>query len=223
MHKRSSDLPSRRTRAHRLNRCRRAPIGTVLAGLHYLATEVTAKAVHRTHTAPPGLSASSGLQLGHRPNEPAARWPLALPDGPAGVEELLLDAEKNSALVLRDIATVPRVSSFCSPVIVIKPPAGSCIFEEEVFRPVLVMSSYDWIEVVLAATRDCSHMRANYVFGVGPLLAQSFADALDVGATTPNTPQIPFGGLKRSDVCYECGQSKREVLQSPQAATVTQR
>lgn len=172
-------------------------------------------------------SASAGLQLGNPLDESTTLGPLTLPGDPERIEELLLDAEKHGASVLRGVAAVPEVGSFCAPAIVIDAPAGSRILDEEVFGPALAVRSYDSIDTVLAATRDCPHGLAGYVVGQDLARARSVADALDVGiagvgTATPNTPQIPFGGLKLSGVGYEGGRVGLEAFQTLQTVAITQ-
>lgn len=172
-------------------------------------------------------SASAALQLGNPLDESTTLGPLTLPGDPERVAELLLDAEKRGAVVLRSPASVPEVGSFCAPAIVIDAQPGSRVLDEEVFGPAVAVRRYDSIDVVLAATRDCAHGLAGYVVGQDPTRARVVADALDVGiagvgTATPNTPQIPFGGLKLSGVGYEGGQVGLEAFQTLQTVAIAQ-
>lgn len=95
--------------------------------------------------------------------------------------------------------------------ICVDPPATARVCTEEIFGPVLPIRCYDDADEVIAAARDSRYGLAGYVAGRDANRAAAVARALDVGivginTASPNTPQIPFGGLKHSGIGYEGGQ-----------------
>ncbi|KZM27998.1 hypothetical protein ST47_g858 [Ascochyta rabiei] len=151
--------------------------------------------------------AMNGLVLGD-PLDPATTLgPLATAGDAPRIAELVEQAERGGATTVRASVTVPDRGRFMAPVLSINPAADSRIVTEEIFGPALAILAYDDVEEALAATRDNDFGLGGYVVGPDDR-AVEIARRLDVGivgvnTATPNTPQVPFGGLKDSGMGVE--------------------
>lgn len=156
------------------------------------------------------LDKSEALILGDPLDEITTLGPLALPSDPARIESLLAEAKHLGASVVRTNLKLPKVGQFCRPVVCIAPPYDARIVSRETFGPALAILPYDEIDEVIVSTRKSDYGLAAYVMGRDTTRAISVAHALDVGIVgvnsgTPNTPQVPFGGLKYSGIGVEGG------------------
>jgi succinate-semialdehyde dehydrogenase/glutarate-semialdehyde dehydrogenase len=134
--------------------------------------------------------------------------PLALPGDPARLEGLIGDAASNGAEVVT--GTAPTGGHFMAPALCIDPGPDARLLREEIFGPVLVVSPYDEIDEVVAATNALPHGLAGYVCTADPLLGAEVGARLDIGLLgintgTPNRVDAPFGGRRDSGWGYEGG------------------
>lgn len=156
-------------------------------------------------------AASAGLLLGD-PLDPATTLgPLALPTDPRRIDTLVNDAAARGAKVLRPERPDVASGYFCAPVICVEPPPDATIVTGEIFGPAVSIRAYDKLDDVLQATRDLDLGLGGYVAGGDSARAFDVARQLDVGivgvnTATPNTPSVPFGGLKHSGTGWEGGQ-----------------
>lgn len=165
--------------------------------------------------------AAERLVLGDPLDPTTDLGPLTLPDDPARVAALVDNAETHGAELIRADTPIPSSGSFATPVICVNPGAGAQILTEEIFGPALAIRAYDDVDEAIAATRDSDHGLAGYVVGQDTRRAEQVARHLDVGivglnTATPNTPQVPFGGLKLSGIGWEGGRHGLEAFQAPQ-------
>nr|CEL18123.1 Succinate-semialdehyde dehydrogenase [NAD(P)+] [Kibdelosporangium sp. MJ126-NF4]CTQ90648.1 Succinate-semialdehyde dehydrogenase [NAD(P)+] (EC 1.2.1.16) [Kibdelosporangium sp. MJ126-NF4] len=176
-----------------------------------------------------GLVADAdGLVLGDPLDSSTTLGPLALPTDRYRVKSLAEDARARGATVHRSTAAVPDRGQFTAPVIAIAPPLDAAVVTEESFAPVLAVMPYDNVADVVDWSRRSSMGLAGYVVGTDVDRACGVAEALDVGivgvnTATPNTPQIPFGGLKSSGLGCEGGQQGLDAFLTPQVIAVAQR
>lgn len=169
---------------------------------------------------------TDGLVSGDPLEDATSLGPLALPGDPARIEDLVADAGRHGARVLRGAGAVPAKGHFVRPALCVEPAREARVVTEESFGPVLAVLGYDDIEDVLGHTRRSELGLAGYVVGSDTARAAEVARALDVGivgvnTATPNTPQIPFGGLKSSGIGWEGGQAGLDAFLAPQSVAVS--
>ncbi|WP_255946273.1 aldehyde dehydrogenase family protein [Streptomyces odontomachi] len=174
------------------------------------------------------LDTAGSLVLGD-PLDPATTLgALALPSDPARVDELAEDARRRGATVHRPGPAAPGQGQFARPAIVVDPPRDARVVTEESFAPVLPVLPYDDVTEVIEATRACDLGLAGYVATRDPDRGRRIAAALDVGiagvnTATPNSPHVPFGGLKLSGLGWEGGQAGLDAFLAPQTIAVAGR
>jgi succinate-semialdehyde dehydrogenase / glutarate-semialdehyde dehydrogenase len=165
-------------------------------------------------------TATDRLVLGD-PLDPASTLgPLALPTDPARVAELVADS---GAHTVTSSVEVPERGYYARPSIAVRPAATSRIVTEEIFGPAVSVCGYRELDEVLGATRANQYGLGGYVVG-SPSRAAECASALDVGIVgvntgTPNTPQVPFAGLKHSGLGAEGGQAGLDAFLTAQTVT----
>jgi succinate-semialdehyde dehydrogenase/glutarate-semialdehyde dehydrogenase len=156
-------------------------------------------------------AACQALVLGD-PLAPATTLgPLALPGDPARIAALADEAAAQGATVIRTHQAVPGEGHFCAPVICLRPPDEAAIVTGEIFGPAVSIRGYRDVDEVLEATRRLSLGLGGYVAGADSSRTVAVARELDVGivgvnTATPNTPSVPFGGLKDSGLGWEGSQ-----------------
>jgi succinate-semialdehyde dehydrogenase/glutarate-semialdehyde dehydrogenase len=156
-------------------------------------------------------AACQALVLGD-PLAPATTLgPLALPGDPARIAALADEAAAQGATVIRTHQAVPGEGHFCAPVICLRPPDEAAIVTGEIFGPAVSIRGYRDVDEVLEATRRLSLGLGGYVAWADSSRTVAVARELDVGivgvnTATPNTPSVPFGGLKDSGLGWEGSQ-----------------
>lgn len=155
-------------------------------------------------------NATNSLVAGDPLSEETTLGPLALPSDPNRIAGLIKRAESNGGKIVWSAVDVPPNGHFVRPAICIDPLPEDPILSEEVFGPVISIRRYRALDQVITATRETAYGLGGYIVGE-PIRAKSVADALDVGiiginTATPNTPQVPFGGLKYSGIGWEGGE-----------------
>ncbi|MER6463816.1 aldehyde dehydrogenase family protein [Streptomyces sp. NPDC001228] len=175
-----------------------------------------------------GLAAAAdGLVLGDPLDTHTTLGPLAPPGDPQRMTDLAEDARRRGATVHRSTAAVPDRGHYAAPVLAVDPPRDCRMVTEESFAPILPVLPYDDLADVLDHTRKAALGLAGYVAGTDLVRAIRVAEALDVGivgvnTSTPNTPQIPFGGLKLSGIGWEGGQAGLDAFLTPQTTAVAE-
>lgn len=168
------------------------------------------------------LAASNDLVLGDPREADTTLGAMALPGDADRIEELLGAGEAAGARIERATMPLPAHGQFARPAVCIEPPATARIATEEIFGPAVSISGYDSIDEVLVATRENPLGLAGYVVGRDEHRATDVARALDVGLVgvnnpAPNTPQIPFAGLKLSGIGAEGGFAGLEAFRTDQS------
>ncbi|HVX43917.1 MAG TPA: aldehyde dehydrogenase family protein [Mycobacteriales bacterium] len=148
-------------------------------------------------------AASDSLRLGDPLDEATDLGPMALPSDPDRLSGLAADAADSGAAVHTAKVDVPDAGFFAAPQICVAPGPQARVRTEEAFGPLTVVHPYSDAEEVLAWSRSCDVGLGGYVIGTDLDRAEAFAQQLEVGIVginngTPNTPQIPFAGLKLS-------------------------
>lgn len=170
--------------------------------------------------------ASAGLVLGDPADESTTLGPLALPADPARIDGLV-DSSGGDVWrgdVWRGGNTPPRAGHFAAPAVSVRPARDSALVSGEVFGPAVSVLEYDTLAEVLEAVAANPHGLGGYVVGA-PRRAADVARALDVGIVgvntgTPNTPQVPFAGLKDSGIGVEGSHLGLEAFLTPQTVAV---
>ncbi|HEY3956972.1 MAG TPA: aldehyde dehydrogenase family protein [Streptosporangiaceae bacterium] len=156
-------------------------------------------------------AASEALALGDPLTPATSLGPLALPGDPGRIAALADDAAAQGATVVRTRQPVPAEGHFCAPVICLQPADEAAIVTGEIFGPAVSIRGYRQVDDVLEATRRLSLGLGGYVAGADTSRTAAVARQLDVGIVgvntgTPNTPSVPFGGLKDSGLGWEGSQ-----------------
>ncbi|AXK31866.1 aldehyde dehydrogenase family protein [Streptomyces armeniacus] len=165
--------------------------------------------------------ASDRLVLGDPADEATTLGPLALPTDPARVESLVDSAGGD---VWRAATPVPEAGNFTRPAVSVRPLRDSELVREEIFGPAVSVLEYDALDEVLEAVAAGPYGLGGYVVGA-PRRAAEVARALDVGIVgvntgSPNTPQVPFAGLKDSGTGVEGSHLGLEAFLAPQTVAV---
>lgn len=162
------------------------------------------------------VEASNTLVLGDPLDEQTTLGPLALPTDAGRIRALFDDAAAAGTTVIKAGVDVPAEGHFAPPMICIEPGPDSVVRSEEIFGPGISINGYDDVDEVIATTRASRHGLGGYVVGQAHRAA-AVARSLDVGIVgvnnaTPNTPQVPFGGLKFSGCGWEGGEAGLEAF-----------
>ncbi len=165
--------------------------------------------------------ASDQLVLGDPADEATTLGPLALPSDPARVEGLVNSAGGD---VWRASTPVPQAGNFVGPAVSVRPGRDSALVREEIFGPAVSVLEYDALEEVLEAVASSPYGLGGYVVGP-PRRAAEVARALDVGIVgvntgSPNTPQVPFAGLKDSGIGVEGSHLGLEAFLTAQTVAI---
>jgi succinate-semialdehyde dehydrogenase/glutarate-semialdehyde dehydrogenase len=168
---------------------------------------------------------SNTLVTGEPLDETTTLGALALPGDPDRMTGLLADAEGAGATVLPSAVQLPQRGQFAKPGICVDPPGDARVVTEEIFGPACSITGYTDFDEVLSATRSNPLGLAGYVIGRDTARAAQVARALDVGIVginnaAPNTPQIPFAGLKLSGVGAEGGDAGLDEFLTDQSVAV---
>lgn len=172
-------------------------------------------------------AATDDLILGDPLNEETTLGPLALPSDPNRIAGLTDKAEAAGTKVIRSAVRVPANGHFARPAICINPPSEDPIVSDEIFGPVISIRGYHDLDQVITATRETRYGLGGYIVGE-PIRAKILSDALDVGiiginTATPNTPQVPFGGLKHSGIGWEGGEVGLDAFLTHQTVATSAR
>ena len=167
-------------------------------------------------------AASNRLRLGDPLDQASTLGPLALPTDPARVEALL---EQSGGEVWRGDVVLPERGHFQRPAFAVRPVPDSSLRREEIFGPAVSVSGYDELGQVLDTVADGPYGLGGYVVGE-PNRAAEVARALDVGIVgvnngTPNTPRVPFAGLKDSGLGVEGGYAGLEAFLTTRTVAVS--
>jgi len=168
---------------------------------------------------------SEALVLGNPLEDATTLGALALPTDVDRLSGLLTDAEQRGATVLPSRVKLPMKGTFAQPRICIDPAAEARLVTDEIFGPVCSITGYDDVAEVLASMRQNPFGLAGYVVGRDVAAATDVARALDVGIVgvnnaAPNTPQIPFTGLKLSGVGAEGGDVGLDAFLTDQSIAI---
>ena len=149
------------------------------------------------------VAAMEGLTVGD-PMEPATEvGPLATAQGRVDVHEQVEDARAHGAAILCGGAPGEGPGFFYRPTVIARITPAMRVFGEEVFGPVALLHRAHSAADALAMANDTGFGLGASVWTEDPDERTLFVDSLDVGmvfvnAMVASTPELPFGGTKRS-------------------------
>ncbi|MBX3141265.1 MAG: NAD-dependent succinate-semialdehyde dehydrogenase [Trueperaceae bacterium] len=165
-----------------------------------VADEFTARVVDAMRALKVGHGLEDGVQVG----------PLINARQLGRVEELVAAAAASGANVALGGARLGRPGYFYAPTVVTGVAPGSRLYEEEIFGPVLPITTFRSAPEVLALANATEYGLAAYVFTADLNTAIAMAERLEFGMVgvndwMPVSPEAPFGGVKGSGIGRETG------------------
>lgn len=165
-----------------------------------VAEEFTAGVVRAMRELKVGHGLEDGVQVGPLINERQL----------GRVEELVASAAAAGATVATGGARLDRKGYFFEPTVVTDLSAGAPLFEEEIFGPVLPITTFTSAGEVLERANATEYGLAAYVFTSDLNTALVMSERLEFGMIgvndwMPVTPEAPFGGVKGSGMGRETG------------------
>ncbi len=165
-----------------------------------VAEEFTARVVDAMRDLKVGHGLEDGVQVG----------PLINARQLGRVEELVASAAADGARVALGGARLQRSGYFYAPTVVTDVTPGSRLYEEEIFGPVLPITTFTTASEVLALANATEYGLAAYLFTADLNTAIAMAERLEFGMVgvndwMPVSPEAPFGGVKGSGIGRETG------------------
>ncbi|HNR00229.1 MAG TPA: aldehyde dehydrogenase family protein, partial [Trueperaceae bacterium] len=165
-----------------------------------VAEEFTARVVDAMRDLKVGHGLEDGVQVG----------PLINARQLGRVEELVASATADGARVALGGARLQRSGYFYAPTVVTDVTPGSRLYEEEIFGPVLPITTFTTASEVLALANATEYGLAAYLFTADLNTAIAMAERLEFGMVgvndwMPVSPEAPFGGVKGSGIGRETG------------------
>ncbi|HRN18895.1 MAG: NAD-dependent succinate-semialdehyde dehydrogenase [Truepera sp.] len=156
------------------------------------------------------VEAMRELKVGHGLEEGVQVGPLINARQLVRVTELVSSAAAGGASVVTGGAALDRRGYFYEPTVVTGVEPGSPLFEEEIFGPVLPISTFGSAQEVLDKANSTEFGLAAYVFTSDLNTAIAMSERLEFGMVAVNdwmpvTPEAPFGGVKGSGIGRETG------------------
>lgn len=147
-----------------------------------------------------GRGTEDGVQIGPLIDEKAV----------AKADELVTDAVGRGARVLTGGDALDGPGTFYAPTVVADVAAGSSILREEIFGPVLAISTFTDEDDAVRLANDTEYGLVSYVFTQDLARGHRMIDRLETGMMGLNVGVVsnaaaPFGGVKQSGVGREGG------------------
>lgn len=123
---------------------------------------------------------------------------------------LVADAVERGARLFLGGDSLEGPGTFFQPTVLTDVPAGAAILDEEIFGPVVAMTTFRTEAEAIAVANDTEFGLVSYVFTRDLARAQRLVDALDTGMMGLNVGVVsnaaaPFGGVKQSGIGREGG------------------
>ncbi|NEN07743.1 NAD-dependent succinate-semialdehyde dehydrogenase [Diaminobutyricibacter tongyongensis] len=165
-----------------------------------VADEFARRVTERVDAFVVGRGAEDGVTIGPLINEAAV----------ANMESLVADAVSRGARVLTGGTRPEGAGSFYAPTVLVDVAPGSDIVREEIFGPVLAISTFRDEAEAVALANGTEYGLVGYVFTEDLGRAQRMIDQIDTGMMGVNTGLVsnaaaPFGGVKQSGLGREGG------------------
>jgi succinate-semialdehyde dehydrogenase/glutarate-semialdehyde dehydrogenase len=167
---------------------------------HTIADEFVARVTARVEAMVVGSGLQEGVTIG----------PLVDAKAVAATDELVIDAIDRGA----DLATGGRPLEgpgfFYAPTVLTHVAAESRLLHEEIFGPVLAVTTFDTDDDAVAAANATEYGLVSYAYTADLARAHRLIDELDTGMMGLNTGLVsnaaaPFGGVKQSGLGREGG------------------
>lgn len=119
------------------------------------------------------------------------------------LRRLVEEADEEGAEIFESSAPTPSGGFYVSPTVCLNPQASGSLWEEEIFGPVAAIRVFVDFDEVVEDTNRSEYGLAGYIISEDENQALRLAGRLEIGIAgvnvpSPNTPQIPFGGVKAS-------------------------
>ena len=150
------------------------------------------------------------MRVGRGTDDGVTIGPLINDDAVAKADELVQDAVGRGATVVTGGARVEGDGSFYAPTVLTGVTAGSDILREEIFGPVLSITTFTDEADAVAKANDTEYGLVSYVFTKDLARGQRMIESLETGMMGLNVGVVsnaaaPFGGVKQSGVGREGG------------------
>ncbi|MCS5733858.1 NAD-dependent succinate-semialdehyde dehydrogenase [Herbiconiux daphne] len=150
------------------------------------------------------------FRIGRGTEEGVTIGPLIDDKAVAKVGSLVSDAVDRGATLLTGGSPIAGAGSFFEPTVLADVQAGSDILREEIFGPVLSITTFTDEADAVAKANDTEYGLVGYVFTQDLARGQRLIDSLDTGMMGLNTGVVsnaaaPFGGVKQSGLGREGG------------------
>lgn len=165
-----------------------------------VAAEFAARVTERVSAMKVGPGVEEGVNIG----------PLVDDKAVATVTELVEDAVAKGAKVLTGGSAIAGPGSFFAPTVLGDVPADARILSEEIFGPVLGITTFSTEDEAVALANNTEYGLVSYVFTADLARGHRMIDRLDTGMMGLNTGLVsnaagPFGGVKMSGLGREGG------------------
>ncbi|GAA3610796.1 NAD-dependent succinate-semialdehyde dehydrogenase [Microlunatus ginsengisoli] len=166
-----------------------------------LAEEFVARVTERVRAMKIGSGLADGVNIG----------PLIDGKAVSGTEELVADAVDRGARVTTGGERVDGPGFFYQPTVLSDVAPGTRLLHEEIFGPVLGVTTFDTEEEGVAAANDTEYGLVSYAYTRDLARAHRLIDSLETGMMGLNTGLVsnaaaPFGGVKASGLGREGSQ-----------------
>ncbi|NUU05061.1 NAD-dependent succinate-semialdehyde dehydrogenase [Leifsonia sp. C5G2] len=150
------------------------------------------------------------LRLGRGTGDGVTIGPLIDDRAVASMTALVEDAVARGARVLTGGTAPEGDGYFFEPTVVVDVQPGSEILREEIFGPILAISTFSTEDEAVAAANSTEYGLVGYVFTQDLARGQRLIDRVDTGMMGLNTGLVsnaaaPFGGVKQSGLGREGG------------------
>jgi len=151
------------------------------------------------------------LKVGHGLTPGVQSGPLITTSSRERLERLVSDAVAHGATLVTGGSARPELGTrFFEPTIITHPKASDPICSEELFGPIVTLSSFEREEEVIELANDTRAGLAAYLFTEDQGRAWRVAEALEYGMVAINDGALssevaPFGGVKESGLGREGG------------------
>ncbi|WP_144874207.1 NAD-dependent succinate-semialdehyde dehydrogenase [Microbacterium sp. 1.5R] len=152
----------------------------------------------------------NAMKIGRGTEEGVAIGPLIDEDAVAKAGELVDDAVGRGATLLAGGKALEGTGTYYEPTVLTDVVPGSAILREEIFGPVLAISTFTTEEEAVRLANDTEYGLVSYVFTENLQRGQRMIDGLETGMMGLNVGVVsnaaaPFGGVKQSGVGREGG------------------
>ncbi len=152
----------------------------------------------------------SAMRVGRGTEDGIAIGPLIDDKAVATTDELVKDAVDKGAKLLTGGAVISGAGSFYSPTVLGSVPADARLLREEIFGPVLGISTFADEDEAVRLANNTEYGLVSYVFTQDLARGHRMIDRLATGMMGLNTGLVsnaaaPFGGIKQSGIGREGG------------------